>query len=142
MRIPMTRAGDGGRGRAPRAFPAEDDWQDGGIPANSACCYLSTGSSTRSLRKIVVRPTAQGAAFVSSSDATLRSISNAAGMGPPVIAAPDRLLTACKEADRPRLDADEVLLHVSFLWSTDSGPDRQERAGHILAIMIDGLRAT
>ncbi|MFI6701267.1 TetR/AcrR family transcriptional regulator [Streptomyces sp. NPDC050509] len=62
---------------------------------------------------------------------------------PPVIAALDQLLTACKAAERLRADADadEVLLLVSFLWRTDSGPDWQERTGHMLAIVIDGLRA-
>ncbi|MEE1802720.1 TetR family transcriptional regulator [Streptomyces sp. JV176] len=62
---------------------------------------------------------------------------------PPVIAALDQLLTACKAAKRlrPDVDADEVLLLVSFLWKADSGPDWQERAGHMLAIVIDGLRA-
>jgi AcrR family transcriptional regulator len=62
---------------------------------------------------------------------------------PPVIAALDRLLTACKEAKQLRsdADADEVLLLVSFLWKADSGPDWQERTGHMLAIIVDGLRA-
>ena len=60
----------------------------------------------------------------------------------PVIAALDRLLTACKEAGelRPDVDADEVLLLVSFLWKAD-GPDWQERGERMLAIVIDGLRA-
>jgi len=61
----------------------------------------------------------------------------------PVIAALDQLLTAGKAAKqlRPDVDADEVLQLVSFLWKGDSGPDWQERADHMLAIVMDGLRA-
>ncbi|MFC4033310.1 TetR/AcrR family transcriptional regulator [Streptomyces polygonati] len=61
----------------------------------------------------------------------------------PVVTALDRLLAAGKAAGRLRADAgaDEVLLLVSFLWKADSGPDWQERTGHMLAIVIDGLRA-
>jgi len=61
----------------------------------------------------------------------------------PVIAALDRLLAAGKTADRLRsdIDADEVLLLVSFLWKADGGPDWQERSRRMLAVIIDGLRA-
>jgi AcrR family transcriptional regulator len=61
----------------------------------------------------------------------------------PVLAALELLLTACKEARqlRPDIDADEVLLLVSFLWKADGGPDWQARARHMLAVVIDGLRA-
>ncbi|MYS22807.1 transcriptional regulator, TetR family [Streptomyces sp. DvalAA-14] len=61
----------------------------------------------------------------------------------PVITALDQLLAACKTAGQLRTDADadEVLLLVSFLWKADNGPDWQERTGHMLAIVIDGLRA-
>ncbi|MET8682812.1 TetR/AcrR family transcriptional regulator [Streptomyces sp. NPDC004732] len=61
---------------------------------------------------------------------------------PPVVAALDQLLTACKDTKQLRLDADadEVLLLVSFLWKTDSGPDSQERSERMLTIVIDGLR--
>jgi AcrR family transcriptional regulator len=62
---------------------------------------------------------------------------------PPVIGALDRLLGAGKAAKqlRPDIDADAVLLLVSFLWRSDNGPDWQERAAHMLGIVIDGLRA-
>ncbi|MEV8314712.1 TetR/AcrR family transcriptional regulator [Streptomyces sp. NPDC059900] len=62
---------------------------------------------------------------------------------PPLVAALDQLLTAGKESGQLRSDADagEVLLLVSFLWKTGSGPDRQERTARMLAIVIDGLRA-
>ncbi|MFI6340819.1 TetR/AcrR family transcriptional regulator [Streptomyces sp. NPDC050535] len=61
----------------------------------------------------------------------------------PVFAALDRLLTAGKEAQQVRADADvdEVLLLVSFLWRADSGPDWHKRSQHMLTIVIDGLRA-
>ncbi|MFB4424293.1 TetR/AcrR family transcriptional regulator [Streptomyces sp. QL37] len=60
----------------------------------------------------------------------------------PVIAALDRLLSACKEAGelRPDVAAGEVLLLVSFLWKAD-GADWQERGERMLAIVMDGLRA-
>ncbi|WP_329180345.1 TetR/AcrR family transcriptional regulator [Streptomyces sp. NBC_01477] len=62
---------------------------------------------------------------------------------PPVITALGRLLSAGKAAKqlRPDADPDEVLLLVSFLWKTDGGPHWQVRTGHMLAIVIDGLRA-
>ncbi|MGW6056747.1 TetR/AcrR family transcriptional regulator [Streptomyces sp. NPDC055189] len=62
---------------------------------------------------------------------------------PPVIEALDRLLTACKDAEQVRLDADadEVLLLVSFLWRTDSHPGGRERIERLLTIVTDGLRA-
>ncbi|MFE6887176.1 TetR/AcrR family transcriptional regulator [Streptomyces sp. NPDC057694] len=61
---------------------------------------------------------------------------------PPVVAALDQLLTACKDAGhlRPGADADEVLLLVSFLWRAESGPDWQERTDRMLGIVVDGLR--
>lgn len=61
---------------------------------------------------------------------------------PPVAAALDQLLAACKEARqlRPEADADEVLLLVSFLWKTTSGAEWQERTERLLGIVIDGLR--
>ncbi|RDG39148.1 TetR/AcrR family transcriptional regulator [Streptomyces corynorhini] len=62
---------------------------------------------------------------------------------PPVIAALDRLLGAGKAAKRlrPDVEAEEVLLLVSFLWKADGGPDWQERGAHMLAIVVDGLCA-
>ncbi|MFE9723679.1 hypothetical protein ACFYQ5_08805 [Streptomyces sp. NPDC005794] len=60
----------------------------------------------------------------------------------PVVAAPDRLLTAGKEAERlsPGAYADEVVPLVSLLWKT-GGPDRQERGERKPAMVIDGLPA-
>ncbi|MEU6821092.1 TetR/AcrR family transcriptional regulator [Streptomyces atriruber] len=61
---------------------------------------------------------------------------------PPVAAALDQLLTACKEARqlRPGADADEVLLLVSFLWKTTGGSEWQARTERLLGIVVDGLR--
>ncbi|MET8684635.1 TetR/AcrR family transcriptional regulator [Streptomyces sp. NPDC004732] len=61
---------------------------------------------------------------------------------PPVAAALEQLLTACKEARqlRPGADAGEVLLLVSFLWKTTSGPEWPKRTERLLGIVIDGLR--
>jgi AcrR family transcriptional regulator len=51
------------------------------------------------------------------------------------------LLGACQRAGqvRPDVDADEVLLLVSFLWRMDND-DAQQRARHLLALVLDGLR--
>jgi AcrR family transcriptional regulator len=55
-----------------------------------------------------------------------------------VIAAITLLLDAGRAAGelRPDVDADEVLLLVGFLWRTPV----QDRAGHLLDIVMDGLR--
>jgi AcrR family transcriptional regulator len=51
------------------------------------------------------------------------------------------LLGACQRAGevRPDVDADAVLLLVSFLWRMDND-DAQQRARHLLALVLDGLR--
>jgi AcrR family transcriptional regulator len=51
------------------------------------------------------------------------------------------LLGGCQRAGevRPDVDADEVLLLVSFLWRMDND-DAQQRARHLLALVLDGLR--
>lgn len=61
---------------------------------------------------------------------------------PPVIAALGRLVAAGKAAGeiRPDIDADELLLLVSFLWKSDTGPDWEDRTRHLLTIILDGLR--
>ncbi|HEV2634466.1 MAG TPA: TetR family transcriptional regulator [Actinocrinis sp.] len=62
---------------------------------------------------------------------------------PPVIAALGRLVTAGRAAHqiRPDIEPDDLLLLVSFLWKSDTGPDWEERTRHLLAIVLDGLRA-
>ncbi len=60
----------------------------------------------------------------------------------PVIDAIDRLLHAC-QADggmRADVDAEEVLMLVSFLWHSDTDTDWQRRSQHMLRIVLDGLR--
>ncbi|MFJ5224134.1 TetR/AcrR family transcriptional regulator [Streptomyces sp. NPDC088400] len=59
----------------------------------------------------------------------------------PVIAAITLLLDACKTAGtvRPDVDADEVLLLVSFLWRMEN-PDWEARSRHLLTLVMDGLR--
>jgi AcrR family transcriptional regulator len=51
------------------------------------------------------------------------------------------LLDACQQQGEVRedVDADEVLLLVSFLWRMDND-DAQRRARHLLALVLDGLR--
>lgn len=59
----------------------------------------------------------------------------------PVIAAITLLLDACKAAGavRPDVDADEVLLLVSFLWRIENR-DWEARSRHLLTLVVDGLR--
>jgi AcrR family transcriptional regulator len=61
----------------------------------------------------------------------------------PVIGAITLLLRACEEADsiRPGLDPDDVLLVMGFLWRVDSGDDWEARAGRLLDLVMDGMRA-
>ena len=60
----------------------------------------------------------------------------------PVIAAITRLLDAGKAAGelRPDIDADELLLLVSFLWRTDFDASQEDRSRHLLDLVMDGLR--
>ncbi len=59
-----------------------------------------------------------------------------------VIAAITLLLEAGKAAGELRsdIDADELLLLVSFLWRTDLGTDGEARSRHLLDLVLDGLR--
>jgi hypothetical protein len=60
----------------------------------------------------------------------------------PVIEAITLLLHACKEAGamRPDVDPEEVLLLVGFLWRIDLDTDWEARSGHMLDLVMDGLR--
>ncbi|MBO0849521.1 MAG: TetR/AcrR family transcriptional regulator [Pseudonocardia sp.] len=59
----------------------------------------------------------------------------------PVIDAIGRLLRACQDAGlvRPDIDADELLLLVSFLWHGDRNTGWEERSRRMLRIVLDGL---
>lgn len=59
-----------------------------------------------------------------------------------VIAAITLLLDAGKAAGelRPDIDAEELLLLVSFLWRTELDTDRDARSRHLLDLVMDGLR--
>jgi AcrR family transcriptional regulator len=61
----------------------------------------------------------------------------------PVIGAITLLLRACEEAGsiRSGLDPDDVLLIMGFLWHLDPGSDGEARAGRLLDLVMDGLRA-
>lgn len=61
---------------------------------------------------------------------------------PPVIAALDRLVTAAKAVHQIRsdIDADDLLLLVSFLWKSNTGPNWEQRTRHLLGVVLDGLR--
>ena len=60
----------------------------------------------------------------------------------PVIGAIALLLDTCKEAGvvRPDVDAEEILLLVGFLWRIDLDTDWAARSGHLLDLVMDGLR--
>jgi AcrR family transcriptional regulator len=61
----------------------------------------------------------------------------------PVIGAVTLLLRACEEAGsiRPGLDPDDLLLLMGFLWRIDPSGDWEARAGRLLDLVMDGLRA-
>jgi len=61
----------------------------------------------------------------------------------PVIGAITMLLTACEEAGRirPGTDPDDVLLMLGFLWRIGATGDWEARAGRMLDVVMDGLRA-
>jgi hypothetical protein len=59
----------------------------------------------------------------------------------PIVGAITLLLGACEAAGaiRPGHDPDDVLLLLGFLWRID--PRDEARAGRLLDLVIDGLRA-
>jgi len=61
----------------------------------------------------------------------------------PVIGAIGTLLRAGQAAGtiRPDVEAEEVLLLVNFLWTGDRDPGWEQRSGHMLQVVLDGLRA-
>jgi AcrR family transcriptional regulator len=73
-----------------------------------------------------------------------RSQGSLAGVGHgPVTSAIAILLKANDEAGtiRPGLDPDDFLLAISGLWQIDPHGDWQSRAGRLLDLIMDGLRA-
>ncbi|MDI5962155.1 TetR/AcrR family transcriptional regulator [Streptantibioticus silvisoli] len=60
----------------------------------------------------------------------------------PVVAAIALLLDAgrAEGSIRPDVDAEEVLLLVGFLWRIDLDADWEARSGHLLTLVMDGLR--
>jgi AcrR family transcriptional regulator len=61
----------------------------------------------------------------------------------PVIDAIALLLRACQDSGdlRADVDAEDVLLLVSFLWHGDADTGWAQRSRHLLRIVLDGLRA-
>ncbi|HEX4212514.1 MAG TPA: TetR/AcrR family transcriptional regulator [Candidatus Dormibacteraeota bacterium] len=61
----------------------------------------------------------------------------------PVVEAIEQLLSAGQDSGllRPDVDAEEVLLLVSFLWRGDQDDGWDGGARHMLRIVLDGLRA-
>ncbi|MBA8923219.1 AcrR family transcriptional regulator [Kutzneria viridogrisea] len=60
----------------------------------------------------------------------------------PVIAVITLLLESCKQAGEMRtdVDAEELLLLVSFLWRAEADEDWDARSRHLLTLVMDGLR--
>lgn len=61
----------------------------------------------------------------------------------PITDAIDQLLTAGRNAGeiRPDVDAEDLLLLVSFLWHGDAqDPEWEQRSHHMLEVVLDGLR--
>ncbi|MFV0137435.1 TetR/AcrR family transcriptional regulator [Streptomyces sp. HMX87] len=80
-------------------------------------------------------------------DAIRQAVSAPGGPGrpanTPVMDAAELLLRANEEAGtiRPGVSADDFLLAIAGLWQLDPRGDWQERAGRLLDLVMDGLRA-
>ncbi|MFE1256088.1 TetR/AcrR family transcriptional regulator [Streptomyces fungicidicus] len=61
----------------------------------------------------------------------------------PVTDAAELLLRSCEEAGviRPGVTADDLVLAIGGLWQLDPTEDWQPRAGRLLDLVMDGLRA-
>ena len=108
---------------------------------------LETRAPDQALREWMDRLAQYAMAKAGLADAMRRATSkqNAlAGLGHgPVTSALTLLLTANEEAGtiRPGVAPDDFLLAIAGLWQIDPHGDWQSRAGRLLDLVMDGLRA-
>ncbi|CAL9357491.1 hypothetical protein SUDANB58_00588 [Streptomyces sp. enrichment culture] len=115
--------------------------------ADAAAQLLATREPERALREWMDR-LARFAMTKAGLAEAIRQATSAPGSpakpGPsPVAAAAELLLRACEEAGviRPGVSGDDFFLAIAGLWQLDPREDWQPRAGRLLDLVMDGLRA-
>ncbi|MEU5952364.1 TetR/AcrR family transcriptional regulator [Streptomyces sp. NPDC047525] len=115
--------------------------------ADTACQLLQTRPPDQALREWMDRLAQYAMAKAGLADAMRKATSKQgtlAGVGHgPVSSAVALLLKANEEAGtiRPGLTPDDFLLAIAGLWQLDPHGDWQSRAGRLLDLVMDGLRA-
>jgi AcrR family transcriptional regulator len=115
--------------------------------ADTACQLLDTRAPDQALREWMDRLAQYAMAKAGLADAMRKATSTQgtlAGVGHgPVTSAVMLLLKANEEAGtiRPGLTPDDFLLAIAGLWQIDPHGDWQARAGRLLDLVMDGLRA-
>lgn len=115
--------------------------------ADTACQLLQTRAPDQALREWMDRLAQYAMAKAGLADAMRKATSTLgtlAGVGHgPVTSAVTLLLKANEEAGtiRPGVTPDDFLLAIAGLWQIDPHGDWQTRAGRLLDLVMDGLRA-
>ncbi|MEV2253321.1 TetR/AcrR family transcriptional regulator [Streptomyces sp. NPDC050147] len=115
--------------------------------ADTACQLLETRAPDQALREWMDRLAQYAMAKAGLADAMRKATSTLgtlAGVGHgPVTSAVTLLLKANEEAGtiRPGVTPDDFLLAIAGLWQIDPHGDWQSRAGRLLDLVMDGLRA-
>ncbi|MEU5210076.1 TetR/AcrR family transcriptional regulator [Streptomyces sp. NPDC020742] len=115
--------------------------------SDTAAQLLRTHTPDQALREWMDRLAQYAMAKAGLADAMRRATStpcSLAGLGHgPVTSAVALLLKANEEAGtiRPGVTSDDFVLAIAGLWQLDPHGDWQERAGRLLDLVMDGLRA-
>ncbi|MGW5861576.1 TetR/AcrR family transcriptional regulator [Streptomyces sp. NPDC055239] len=115
--------------------------------ADTACQLLDTRAPDQALREWMDRLAQYAMAKAGLADAMRKATSTMgtlAGVGHgPVTSAVTLLLKANEKAGtiRPGITPDDFLLAIAGLWQIDPHGDWQSRAGRLMDLVMDGLRA-
>ncbi|MEU1117890.1 MULTISPECIES: TetR/AcrR family transcriptional regulator [unclassified Streptomyces] len=114
---------------------------------DAACQLLQCRAPDRALREWMDRLVRFGMAKAGLADAIRKATStlgSLAGVGPgPLTEAITLLLRANEEAGtiRPGVTPDDFLLAIAGIWQIDPRTDWETRAGRLMDLVMDGLRA-
>lgn len=114
---------------------------------DAACQLLQCRTPDRALREWMDRLVRFGMAKAGLADAIRKATStlgSLAGVGPgPLTEAVTLLLRANEEAGtiRPGVTPDDFLLAIAGIWQIDPRTDWETRAGRLMDLVMDGLRA-
>ncbi|MEU6990250.1 TetR/AcrR family transcriptional regulator [Streptomyces sp. NPDC046465] len=114
---------------------------------DAACQLLASQPPDRALREWMDRLVRFGMAKAGLADAIRKATStltSMAGVGPgPLTEAIALLLKANEDAGtiRPGVTPDDFLLAIAGLWQIDPHSDWESRAGRLMDLVMDGLRA-